>query len=208
MSTNTRTYEIDNQNVNFYNAEKHKLPCWKCKVRETCFKENIAIESDDKDSTVTLDKPCVDAILTMDLIDLADGLEAPIEFIDKKDLATLFNDALYACDLDHPSTIGETFTQVGYAMFIRIVQRDPNYVHNGYDTAYYRLGNLFVSVFKDFDNAIDLYSRAINLTTQRGDAYMKRGYCWLEKNDSEKALADFRKAIQIDGILTHVHYQS
>jgi tetratricopeptide (TPR) repeat protein len=200
MSAKSRIYEIPNEEVDFYNSEKHNLPCWECLVRSTCFKENKDSESDELGYTVELGNPCIEARLTMDLIDLADGLEIPIDFIDTKDTATLFDDALCNLISGAPESCAITYMPVGYAALVRIFQRDPKYVYNGYDTAYYRLGNLFVSEFKDFENAIELYTRAIDLVGDRGDAYMKRGYCWLEKNDIEKALADFRRAIAIDGV--------
>jgi tetratricopeptide (TPR) repeat protein len=194
-------YEIPKEEVDFYNSEKRRLPCWECLVKSTCFKEKKHRESDDLGYTVELGNPCIDAILTMDLIEHADELEIPLWFLDEKDTETLFDDALYSCDVDPPSSCGGNYIEVGYAMFIRIVQRDPNYVYNGYDTAYYNLGNIFISEFGDFDNAIELYSRAIDLVSNRADAFEKRGRCWLEKKGKKylkNALADFKKAIAID----------
>ena len=48
MPNYTSIYKIMKNDVDIYNAEKHRLPCWNCLVRPTCFSEKKATPDLDK----------------------------------------------------------------------------------------------------------------------------------------------------------------
>jgi hypothetical protein len=57
------------EEVDLYNSEKHKMPCWKCKVKKICFSEKKATKrAKYLKYTIELKKPCIEAILTLLLI--------------------------------------------------------------------------------------------------------------------------------------------
>ena len=37
----TSKYKIMKDDVDIYNSEKHRLPCWNCLVRPMCFNEKM-----------------------------------------------------------------------------------------------------------------------------------------------------------------------
>ncbi len=48
---------------------------------------------------------------------------------------------------------------------------------------------------KEYDKAIDDYTKAIELNPDSADAYYNRGLAWQNKKENEKAIADYEKAI-------------
>ena len=51
---------------------------------------------------------------------------------------------------------------------------------------------------KDYDRAIESYSKAIEFNPNAADAYEKRGTAYNNLNDNERALADFNRALELD----------
>ena len=183
--------------VTLYNNEKHRLPCWNCLVRPTCFTEKKATKrAKYLRYTLWLKNPCIESALVMDLIQLAasDQLITSLSRMEELDTLNLFETAITYFH----SGAGE-FVATAYVMFINIVHRNAKYIWEDYDTAYYYLGNIYNLYFKKIDFAIDLYSKGIELTTKDPSIFENRGFCYLEKNDIVNALNDFKKAKEING---------
>jgi tetratricopeptide (TPR) repeat protein len=196
VSDQTTIYKVMNDNVGFYNAVKHRLPCWRCVVRSTCFSEIKATKrAKYLRYTLRFETPCVESVLVMDFIEIANSdLIIELEIIEAFDIEKLFETAV-----NYYHAGDSTFKIKAYFMFICVVHRNANYVEQDYDTAYYYLGNIFYFIFKKFDFAIELYSKGIELTTKDSSIFENRGFCFLEINDQNNALNDFRKAKAIDG---------
>jgi len=196
MPDHTLIWKIMKDDVDIYNAEKHRLPCWNCLVEPMCFSEKKATKrAKYLRYTLSFENPCVESVLAMDLIELANSdLIKPLENIEELDTHKLFNTAVNYFQSGVPE-----FKETAYVMFICVVHRDANYIWHEYDTAYYYLGNLFYHTFKEIDFAIDLFSKGIDLTIKNTSILEDRGFCFLEKKDLKKALNDFKKAKEIDG---------
>ena len=51
---------------------------------------------------------------------------------------------------------------------------------------------------KDYDGAIKLYTKAIELNPKNADAFFWRGNCFFDKNDQSASIADYEKALELD----------
>ena len=161
-------YKIMKDDVDIYDSEKHRLPCWNCLVRPTsCFSEKKATKrAKHLKYTVEFKKPCIESILAMDIINMANSglLISSLNEIDDMNISELSQDATYlfqgtVADLMDGQEVGPT----AYAMFIRLTQRCSNKFEDELFGAYYTLGDIFHDYFKEIDYAIDLYSKAIDL---------------------------------------------
>jgi tetratricopeptide (TPR) repeat protein len=54
------------------------------------------------------------------------------------------------------------------------------------------------SVKGDYDTAIANCTQAIAIEPTYVPAYLNRGRAWAKKNDLQKALADFKKVVELD----------
>ena len=69
MPNHTSIYKIMKDEVDIYNAEKHRLPCWSCVVRPTCFSEKKATKrAKDLRYTLNFKDPCIELILAIKLL--------------------------------------------------------------------------------------------------------------------------------------------
>ena len=51
---------------------------------------------------------------------------------------------------------------------------------------------------EDYDNAIQAFNRALDISPDFADAYEKRGMIWYYKRDFDKASKDYQKALEIN----------
>jgi tetratricopeptide (TPR) repeat protein len=51
---------------------------------------------------------------------------------------------------------------------------------------------------EDYDQAIADFTRALDIDSNYAQAYYGRGYCWLEKGESERAILDAKDAVTLD----------
>ena len=72
--------------------------------------------------------------------------------------------------------------------FERAISMDPNL-----SMAHYNMGNVLLQQ-KLYRQAIDRYSRVIELTDRSDEALVNRGICFMAIGDSENALCDFNAA--------------
>jgi tetratricopeptide (TPR) repeat protein len=195
-------YTITKDFVNIYEAEKHKLPCWDCKNKPTCFSELKSIDRvKDEKYTVKFRKPCIDSILAMDIINMAMSgiLKIPLYEIDEMEISELSKMAFELFNaIEADLADGQELGPSAYALFIRITQRD-SVKPEDMSYAYYRLGHIYHLYFKEFDHAITLYSRAINLKPEIPDIIVERGNCFYMQGDYNNALNDFKRAVEIGG---------
>jgi tetratricopeptide (TPR) repeat protein len=55
------------------------------------------------------------------------------------------------------------------------------------------------------DEAIDAFSREIEMNPDRVEAYNNRGIAWCEKGDYDQAIADYNRALEIDPFCTEAY---
>jgi tetratricopeptide (TPR) repeat protein len=72
-------------------------------------------------------------------------------------------------------------------------QAPDRYTHN----EWHQQGESFYDANR-YDEAIQAFSKAIEINPEHASAYNNRGAAWHRKGDYEKAIADFSKAIEID----------
>jgi serine/threonine protein kinase len=58
---------------------------------------------------------------------------------------------------------------------------------------------------KDYDSAVQNYSKAIELNPRDANAYSSRGNAYYMKGDHDQAFADYNKALALDSTLPHVY---
>jgi tetratricopeptide (TPR) repeat protein len=198
MPYHTLIWKIKEDIVDIYNTEKHRLPCWNCIARPTCFSEKKATKrANYLRYTLNFKEPCIESILALNLIECANSdLITTLEWIDRTDIPELFDTAVTLYNSSRPKSI-----IAGIAMFICVTQRDPNYIRPGNYTAYHYLGYLYhgLSNLKQIDLAIELYSKGIELTPEEPSIIENRGFCFLLKDDLKNARNDFERAKKIDG---------
>jgi tetratricopeptide (TPR) repeat protein len=190
-------FSILKNDVDFYNAEKHRLPCMNCIDKFACFRE-IKNDNEYIIYTVGFEKLCIEAIISMDhILRAKSGLKTSLKKIDKMSISELFNNALTFYGQEDPR-IGLT-DYTGFVMFVSVVLRDANYIHNMKKTAYHYLGRIYELYDKCYQHAIDLYSKAINLTPKDHESFMARGFCFLKTLDLKNAIDDFKKVNELCG---------
>ena len=167
-----RICKIKKDKVKLYNSEKSMLPCWNCLVQSTCFNEKPATKKAKYlRYTVTFTEPCLEANLVMDLIEIPKDYH---EFSLKKMNGMKIED-LFRCAVRYFHA-GSKHTISSYLMFIKIIQKDPNYISTSYGIAHYYLGNI-MSQTSRIENAIELYTKAIDLEPEYAAAIEERGFC-------------------------------
>ena len=84
---------------------------------------------------------------------------------------------------------------------------DKRIAYNPFDfVSYYIRGNVKNEIHKDYEGAVDDYSKAININPLFLYAYNKRGLCKVKLNCFEEAIADYTKATTINNNFTYSHY--
>ena len=188
----TRTvYKISEADLNTYDSEKHRLPCWNCIVRAVCFTEKKANKHDKYlRYTLIFDSPCLRQILAWNLFYLAKrNSQINLKNIDTLKTTKIFKEAV---SLFNSKWVNKRLA--AHIMFIIIFQKDPDFKDKGEDTAYYYLGWNYYKIYKEYDVAIELYSKGIELSPKNKKIYEHRGYCFLLKKNLKSAKADFEKA--------------
>lgn len=195
-------YKILKKDVKIYNAEKHKLPCWECVVRPTCFDEKEATKGAKfLRYTVQFKKPCIEAILAMDLINMANSnlLISTLDEINKMSISDLFKVGFEQFLLVEAGFIdGQEYGPEAYALFISLSQRKSNKFADNFASAYHHLGRIFRDYFKERDHAISLYSKAIKFRPEIPEYYEERGGCYHMIGDFKNALNDYKNAVKIN----------
>ena len=200
--THTSKHKIMKNEVDTYNAEKHRLPCWECVVRATCFSEKKATKKAKYlGYTVEFKKPCIECILEMDLINIAISglLITPLHEIEDMNTSVLSEqifELLMAIETDEIDR--GKFGPEAYAMCINLIQRDPNQYEGDFAYTYYCLGEIYFFCFQEIEHAIELYSKAIDFDETDPFVFLARGYCFYNIGDYTNALNDFKKTIEID----------
>lgn len=77
-------------------------------------------------------------------------------------------------------------------VYKQILQIDPNYY-----IAYYNMGYLRLVYTEDYDSAAHLFTLAIDNDPQYFEAYYNRGYAYELMENNAKAIADYKKALEI-----------
>ena len=185
MSNNLVSYRITDKNVDVYKENRHRLPCINCFVRATCFSEKQAT----KKATVELIDPCPEAIFAMGLINIANDLEITVKEMYELDIDNLFDDAV-----TYFHTGDRQFMITSFFMFQKVIEKNPEYMNPDGDNAYYYLGLMYRNNLNELDAAIEHFTKAIELDPNDCLALKERGFCWAEKGDMKKALADYKKA--------------
>ena len=129
----------------------------------------------------------------IDNIDTSD-LEIDLDKLDGMKINDLFRKALGY--FNSPSR------KDAYIIFKKVVEKNSNYIHNpedaGGDNAYFYLGTFYHDDIEDIDGAIELFTKAVELCPHDDASWENRGYCWMDKGEYEKALADFENALKGD----------
>jgi tetratricopeptide (TPR) repeat protein len=80
--------------------------------------------------------------------------------------------------------------------FETVVEIDPAYRHKDGDNPYFYLGKIS-EIEGRLSDAIMFYSRALTLDPYDEESLIGRGSCYTVKNNSELAIADFKKVLDI-----------
>lgn len=65
-----------------------------------------------------------------------------------------------------------------------------------HDRLLFEAGNCYMN-FRDYQTAINYFSKAIESNSKYADAYFNRGQCWFYLNDRAKSCEDWKKADQL-----------
>ena len=193
MSSNSMVYKITGKNVDVYIKNKHKLPCITCMVRATCFSEKQATKrAKYLKYTVGLKTPCPEAILIMDKINTSKYLVMSIYEMEAMNIDKLFDKAV-----SNFNTHYKEYYLTSFYQFQTIVKKNPNYLNQDGDSAYWYFGMMYNGVNK-LDAAIEHFTKAIELNPNHCLSFEGRGFCWEKKGDFKNALIDFKKAKKIN----------
>lgn len=196
-------YQIKKDGVDIYNAQKHRIPCWSCLVGPSCFNEKKATNrAKYLRYTIKFEKPCINCILAMDLINLAISglLITPLHEIEEIKTSELskqifeLTDAIEKYEID-----GEKFGPEAYAKCISLIHRDPDEYEGDFAYAYYCLGDIFYFSYQEIEHAIELYSASIDYDNKNPHVLVARGQCFYHVGDYINALNDFKKTAELDG---------
>ena len=117
-----------------------------------------------------------------------------LDELDSMDIYSLFRKAV--------DQFNYGYLREAYFIFKKVVEIDPAYIHNpeeaGGDNAYFYLGIFYRNDIKDIDGAIELFNKAVEMCPHDGGSWENRGYCWMDKGEYEKAIADFENALKGD----------
>ncbi|MBL0715467.1 MAG: tetratricopeptide repeat protein [Desulfosarcina sp.] len=80
--------------------------------------------------------------------------------------------------------------------FRRVIEMDPAYRHNDGDNAYFYMGKIH-EVEGDLDPAVAMYTRALALDPWDEESLIGRGSCLTVRQEYDRAITDFRKALAI-----------
>jgi tetratricopeptide (TPR) repeat protein len=72
-------------------------------------------------------------------------------------------------------------------------------------TAYYNRGNAYADK-RDYDQAIQDFTKAIELNPRNGVVYYNRGVAYGEKGQDDQAIQDFTKAIELNPRFAEAYY--
>lgn len=94
--------------------------------------------------------------------------------------------------------------------FGEVVKNDPAYRHEDGDNPYFYLGKI-AEIEGRIDDAVQFYSSALILDPYDEESLIGRGSCYTVKKDHDKAVADFKKVLEIpsqsrNAPLQHVLY--
>jgi len=99
-----------------------------------------------------------------------------------------FNEGL-AC-FNQPDGVGAV------RAFKAVVKMDPFYRHEDGDNPYFYLGKIF-EIEEGFSEAIQFYSSALTLDPYDEESLIGRGSCYTVKKNHDRAVADFKKVLEI-----------
>lgn len=113
-----------------------------------------------------------------------------------KDIDTMDIEVLFAKAVNYYTSV--QLPNVAYSLFKKVVERDPNYVHEGDDTAYFYLGKINYQYMEEskLEDILELYSKAIELVPTDGEAYFNRGIVFIELGEYQSAIDDFEQALK------------
>jgi tetratricopeptide (TPR) repeat protein len=77
------------------------------------------------------------------------------------------------------------------ADYNKILEIDPNY-----KDAYYNLGYIEVNYRKNYQKGIEFFTKAIEKDKYYAQAFYNRGYCYEMLGDKQKAMADYKSALE------------
>ena len=122
-------------------------------------------------------------------------LMVSIDEMEAMEIDKLFNNAVIYFNMGHSESMFTSFY-----MFQKVIEKNPDYLakENG-DNAYFYLGLMYYNNLNDLDVAIENFSKATELDPTDGYSFVNRGYCWSDKGEFEKALADLKMAKLYNG---------
>jgi len=113
-----------------------------------------------------------------------------------KDIDTMDIEVLFAKAVNYYTSV--QLPNVAYSLFKKVVERDPKYVHEGDDTAYFYLGKINYQYLEEskLEDILELYSKAIELVPTDGEAYFNRGIVFIELGEYQSAINDFEQSLK------------
>ena len=115
-----------------------------------------------------------------------------------KDIDTMDIEVLFAKAVNYYTSV--QLPNVAYSLFKKVVERDPNYVHEGDYTAYFYLGKINYQYMEEskLEDILELYSKAIELIPTDGEAYLHRGFVFMDLGEYQNAIDDYEQALKYD----------
>ncbi len=189
------TFRNTNKNIRKNKKNKKKLPCIACVVRAACFSEKQATKKAKYlRFTLKFTDLCAEAMSVLRLINAAKDLVMSFEEMEAMDIDNLFVKAVEYFNMNFGK-----YDVTSFFMFQTVIEKNPDYLspQNG-DNAYYYLASLYNNWIGYSDDAIEHFTKAVELAPYDCESFEKRGFCWEKKGDLKKALVDFKKAKEID----------
>ena len=162
-------------------------------IKGMCYKESgdtsVAISS--FQTAVEQDNNLVDAYLELGILFGASKNPLAIEYyksalaIQPENMDILYNMAYY-----YQST---NKFDLATSMYKKILSKNIKYKE-----AHYNLGTIALITSKNYNEAINHFTNAINADPNYDQAYFARGVCYDELNDKTNARADYQMALQIN----------
>lgn len=116
------------------------------------------------------------------------------------DLETMNIDEMFLTAHRFFHTGNAKFTYTSFIMFKKIIEKNPHYLNEEGDNAYFYMGNMCYHDLHDLDAAIEYFTKAVELDPTDIESYLYRGYCWTDKGEFEKAYTDLKLAKKKEAI--------
>jgi tetratricopeptide (TPR) repeat protein len=160
-----------------------------------CFSDPInSLTSENMPCNIELKDPCAGVFLKIHLIELtgSNNLVMSVDTINRLKTNELFETAVLYDGYDELN-----YTKTASLIFLTLFDREPNFIYNTDDTAYYYIGKYCKQIFKQYGLAIELLSMDIELTNEM-HSLAERGYCYYMLRKKKDALDDFKRVLSMN----------